>query len=368
MTKEEKKIFANLLQRIGINADDNKTEGAESPQQSLSAKEQKDISELATIFDSVLRESQQKKPAADLEPPTPDWQSEPSITLQGSESPEDQQSLLAYSDLGFEPSTGGGDPGVTVAEAIKLVVKREASKIEFALFEAIEDGKGDMGLWQVCKERIFTMLELLGEESPAEASDLRTNLPTTVDQSTTADKTDTSAKTPSSPSSEFVKVPDGVPVPPVVAALYPKTLLIAFRLLKTHFPDSPLISQFRLTIKAHRTSNILGSSTDLYDELIFFYWRDCTDLPAVVSLLHEMDLTGLVPSSKTRDLLYDITRQRKRDLAHHRMEESSQVSWWRMPPNEKAYRELVGNDGNHGLLTRLSSRQNAPLRIPSAVS
>ncbi|GAB1200924.1 hypothetical protein APSETT444_010305 [Aspergillus pseudonomiae] len=158
------------------------------------------------------------------------------------------------------------------------------------------------------------------------------------------------AQAPTEPS--HLEVPESVPVEPVVTALYPKMLLVAFRLLNLHFPNSPLISQFRATIKSHgRASAVLGSSTGLYNELIYFYWRGCHDIPGVVSLLREMEVIGIEPNHRTCGLLTGIVNQRDRDLKQHwkRMHNEKRgprrEPWWDLAPNRKAVRELLGPEG-----------------------
>lgn len=346
MTTQERETFGKLLGQLGIAPSAGETDQKKQPQKNAKSAEEVpgDLSHLSVMFESVLSDRRLMKkfgakPKKTGEPePRRSWSKEVSSAEETSELPaeEDLEPMLdglTYSDLGFaDPVTGNNaDIMLSVKDAIELVVKREATKIETALFLAIEEGKGDMGVWDVCKERIFTMLGHLGADAPA----------TPFADSDSPLSHDGAMTSSPNPSSGPLDIPDPVPAGPVVAALYPRTLLISFRLLNTHFPSSPLISQFRSTIKAQgRTSAVLGSSTDLHDEMISFYWNDCSDLPAVVSLLHEMDIMGLKPSQKTRQLLHGILHQRKRDLA-----KPGKDSWWRMPQNQKAFQELAGRDG-----------------------
>ncbi|KAJ5606415.1 hypothetical protein N7510_009196 [Penicillium lagena] len=345
MTPQERDTFGKLLGQLGITPSAGEIDQKKQPQKNAKSSEEGpgDLSHLSVMFESILSDRRlmkkfeaKPKKAAESEPRR-SWGKEVSSSVETSELPdEDLEPMLdglTYSDLGFaDPVTGNSaDIMLSVKDAIELVVKREATKIETALFLAIEEGKGDMGVWDVCKERIFTMLGHLGDDAPA----------TPFADSDSPLSHDGAMTLSPNPSSGPLDIPDPVPAGPVVAALYPRTLLIAFRLLNTHFPSSPLVSQFRSTIKAQgRTSAVLGSSTDLHDEMISFYWTDCNNLPAVVSLVHEMDIMGLKPSPKTRQLLHGILHQRKRDLA-----KPGKDSWWRMPQNQKAFQELAGRDG-----------------------
>ena len=264
---------------------------------------------------------------------------------------------------------------IPMAVAIRTITRRESAKIEGALREAIDDGRGDIGVWEICKERIFSMLQYLdtvqeSEQSHFSGSDLASvspeNKPPEIPDHPKGmesldgeykEANDENLQLPQGDESkpDFIpgpmRIPSWVPVESVVSVLYPRLLLVAFRLISTNFPKSPLISQFRSTIKAHgRTSSVVGASNELYNELIFFYWRGCNDLPAVISLLEEMELTGVEPNRRTHKLLHGIIKQRDSDLRQwhgrrHAGEETSKNPWWDMPPNRKVLYQILGHDG-----------------------
>ncbi|EPS33289.1 hypothetical protein PDE_08251 [Penicillium oxalicum 114-2] len=354
VTGSERKAFGELLGQLGVGRDQAADSGSAAESQHGSGESQERIQELMVKFGSILKDIQEKeKPSTRAERErqrTAGSDHDLPLADRISEYPEgDGESLdhlggppkLRLSDLGYsEPASATMmEPEITIQEAVEIVVKKESQKIEFALFQAIEEGKGDTGLWEVCKKRIFSVLQHLdegaeltvpGDDKAAEVAD------------------------PVHASSGPLRIPAVVPIGQVVTELYPRTLLIAFRLLNTHFPESPLIGQFRSTIKEQgRASALLGSSVALYDEMIHFYWHGCNDLPAVVSFLHDMDVTGLEPSFRTRRLLKDIVRQRKRDLGEDGPATHGQESFWNFPPNQAAYEELAGRGG---WLEKLRSR------------
>ncbi|KAJ5379990.1 uncharacterized protein N7496_002418 [Penicillium cataractarum] len=348
VTGQERKAFGELLGQLGIGRDDGNAHAGDAEQtQDLSSEGQERIKELMVKFGSILKDVQEKnktsakskrelQKAADTEGGIP-FSSGNSSSADGS-SEDVGGTKLRISDLGYtEPASATSvEPEITMREAIEFVVKKESEKIEFALFQAIEEGKGDMGLWDVCKERIFSVLQHLDEGAeitmPGSDNSYGANEASGTKQAT--------------PAAGPLRIPSVVPIGPVITELYPKTLLIAFRLLNTHFPESPLIGQFRSTIKEQgRASALLGSSVALYDEMIHFYWHGCNDLPAVVSFLHDMDVTGLEPSFRTRRLLKDIVRQRQRDKDTQEESLHGQESFWEFPPNKKAFEELAGRKG-----------------------
>ncbi|KAJ5295876.1 hypothetical protein N7508_010697 [Penicillium antarcticum] len=320
ITSQEKETFKALLEKLNAKRAENDGGDTSNP---LSAVKQAEITELMSVFDSLLQESnrKKKKEARKQKEEESKYIPKPERPATEEEVSEDKgPQRINIDDLGYtEAATSGAAITITMKEAIDMVVQRESEHIEFALFQAIEEGKGDMGVWEVCKARIFSMLHHV-ESQPAR-------------------------KVPRSAGP--LRVPAVVPIAPVVATLYPKTLLIAFRLLNTHFPGSPLIGQFRSNIKEHgRLSSLLGASSGLYDEMLYFHWRGCKDLPGVVSLLREMEVIGLTPSDKSRGMLTALVIRRNRDLeAHREAGGGGEHSFWDLPSNKEAFEALTCRGG-----------------------
>ncbi|KAJ9482180.1 hypothetical protein VN97_g11257 [Penicillium thymicola] len=337
ITTQEKLIFGGLLEQLGFKHDGETTES--SSFKPLSEEKKAEMAELMSVFDNLLKDPRAKKAAlkAKQQPKDDSSHRRQSKSETEEQVPGENQGpkRIYLRDLGYsEPATASAaEVTVSLRRAIEIVVKAESEHIEFALFQAIEDGKGDMGVWEVCKERIFSMLRHLDEKSLVEASD--------PDNLSTTDQPELSTR-PSGP----LRVPAVVPVAPVVVSLYPKVLLIAFRLLNTHFRESPLIPQFRSTIKEYgRISSFLGASSGLYDELIHYHWRVCKDLPAVISILREMNQLGINPSGKSRGMLTGLIIRHARDLEAHRKSPDGKDFFWDLPSNKEAFDELTRKDG-----------------------
>ncbi|EAW06861.1 uncharacterized protein ACLA_085570 [Aspergillus clavatus NRRL 1] len=364
MTRTEKKAFSDLLEQLGVDesgagalgtATATPTAPAGPQKPALSEEDRVEMTQVSAIFDSVLADIRKRKQrSARKAESAVAGASADGLAASATPGAETQRQQGQGEELGSDGVGTLGlrsDDPVSLERAIQLTVQRESAKIEAALRAAIDDGRGDVGIWDVCKERIFSLLQYLENNRVSESSS---------DPAATPAQSQSQSQSPSPSPSSPLDIPESVPVEAVVTALYPKVLLIAFQLLNSHFPGSPLISQFRLTIKSHgRTSAVLGSSTGLYNELVYFYWRGCNDLPSVVSLLEEMEVTGVEPDERTCGLLRAITEQRERDLRHHwkRVREENQGSrrdpWWDLAPNRKAVRELFGPDG---WLQRLETR------------
>jgi hypothetical protein len=336
MTRGEKQVFGDLLEQLGAVSHDIETAKVQKPK--LSEADRNEMAQIAEIFDTVLRDIREKKQRSSVSKDStrPVVATEPLDTIRD---PEIRKRLLNFEYSNADISELLDNNQISMERAIELVVQKESRNIEGALLVAIEEGKEDAAVWDVCRERIFSMLQHLGD------SRLAQDIGISQDEKETADSPTATTESPQ------LDVPSSVPMEPIVTALYPKMLLVAFRLLNLHFPNSPLISQFRATIKSHgRASAVLGSSTGLYNELIYFYWRGCHDLPGVVSLLKEMEVTGIEPDQRTCGMLTGIFNQRDRDLKKHwkrmnREKRSSREPWWDLAPNRKAVRELTGPDG-----------------------
>ncbi|CAG7919812.1 unnamed protein product [Penicillium olsonii] len=346
ITPHEKEIFGGLLKKIGYKHDGVNAE-IDPKAKPLSPEKQAEMTELVAMFGNLLQDPQKqraaKKALKKQEYEMRVAQRKAAEKAANAEAKEAMPSApsgprrIKLSDLGYvEPASSAADEVmISVPSAIQMVVEKESEHIEFALFQAVEEGKGDMGVWEVCKERIFSMLRHLDEETFAQAS--------TEDlDAVERPEAETSAPRPSGP----LRIPPVVPTTPVLAALYPKTLLIAFRLLNTHFPRSLLISQFHSTIKEHgRLSAMLGASSGLYDELITYQWRVCKDLPAVIGILREMNQLGVNPSNKSRGLLTNVIVRQGRDLKAYEESSDGREFFWNLPSNREAFEELTCKDG-----------------------
>ncbi|EAU36560.1 conserved hypothetical protein [Aspergillus terreus NIH2624] len=347
MTQGEKQVFSELLEQIGVRPDapsppaDADTQPDPSPTphaSSLSDADRSEMAQISAIFDSVLKDMKRRRGRAASK--TVDAAAAAAAAASADEAAA-TTGLPPGEDADTDADIGHAlqEKQVSTERAIELVVQREAGKIEAALRAAVESGAGDTAIWAVCKQRIFSMLRHLDS---AEVSALPIS--------------DASAD---DGESETLTVPPGVPHEPVVVALYPQMLLVAFRLLNLHYPGSPLIAQFRATIKAHgRASAVLGSSTGLYNELIYFAWRGAHDLPGVVALLQEMEVTGVEGDGRTCALLDGIARQRERDLTEHRRRVRAEPGggaarepWWDLAPNRRA----TDGGGSHEAETLLDA-------------
>lgn len=341
VTSRERAAFNKLLSQL--NNDPNPTGGDEATHGTTGQNvKQNDIAELMKLFGGIVNiNAQPKSNTEDLSESThadrgaqksdivdvDNMRPEPEALDQPSEIEEMPMNEAIYTreELGLPPPRSGVDRHISMRQAVSLVVHQESCRIERALFEAIEGNKGDIAVWEVCKSHIFAMLHYMDGTNSANAS-------------------------ATASSDNAIIIPPMIPAGRVITKLYPQALLMTFRLLNTHFPESQLISQFRASIKAQgRASALLGASPELYHEIVYFYWNGCRDLPAVISFLRDMDLHGVQPSRETIALLRSIEQQGQSHMKLKNQDPSESAQggspFWDLPPNQKALSELSADGG-----------------------
>ena len=344
ITRSEKKAFVNLISGFERSQKEQEQSPAETPTQSKAGSE---LSSLLSIFDSILGEGAVQPPAAPA--PAVEKKDGPQQRQRSKDPETTEDDLRELRDAPTVPLSALGFPDarnttVTIPDGIKRVVRREMRAIEDALFDAINEGKGDMGLWDICKDRIFSMLQCLDVSGHTVPSASRNTSPSPASLALF--------------SSKSIEIPSVLPATTVVGELYPKTLLLAFRLLSSHFPESSLIDQFRSVIKSQsRTSAFLSTSESLTTEMMAFYWHKNQDLPTVVSLLRDINNSGIQVNDELCQLLSDIITDQKDHTTRVKWFGESGRSVWDLPPTQKALSELVQKGG---WLDRLDLRRKVP--------
>nr|KMM64698.1 hypothetical protein CPAG_01050 [Coccidioides posadasii RMSCC 3488] len=273
--------------------------------------------------------------------------------------------LRAFRDSVVDTSTPEGiqHAGIDPYLLAKLIAKRESSKICEELDNAVTNGKGDIGIWQVCEDKIFAMLGMLSQESLA-------SLPGFQDECNQGDghgqkrsALNNGSEIIGSPKTTIkeaspLNIPDNVPIAPVVLHTYPTVLLHAAKLLHKHYPMSQFSTQLLDTVKAHgRLSFIMGVSASLCNEFISFRWRVYNDLPYVVSVLEEMEEAGIKFNRETLEILDKIRSDRRVDKMRPGSQDDEQGDgtwWWESEATRTSYKDLVGwGRGKVGWITRI---------------
>lgn len=399
LTEAEKRVFRQLSdskndKSHGKNSSQGKTLRKSSTIQAPG--EQNEASEISSIFSSAVQDLN-KAPspvisAAEVkqdearrieqpdEPNTPDRET----ALESGQFSKIVSKLRAFRDSPVDGSSPENEQfsGIDPFPLAKLIAKRESIKICKELDDAVAEGKGDIGVWNVCENKIFGMLKLVDLENIASLPDLKQDsikqdivhsqkrLPTSSPSGHGLDGTRNKREPVESESP--LDIPEHVPVVTVVSKVYPNTLLHAAELLHSNFPMSQYSNQLLDTVKAHgRASFVMGASVELCNELISFRWRVYSDLPYIVSLLEEMEEAGIEFNWDTLSIVDDIRKQRQMDKYTTRTQNGDSDSgtwWWDSEATRSSYKDLAGwGRGKVGWITRIraqlrnSQRRNSKL-------
>ncbi|KAL2850973.1 hypothetical protein BJX68DRAFT_76378 [Aspergillus pseudodeflectus] len=369
MTTDETRTLASLFQQLeedtGVDAK-SVMEGDYLDYDGVSMADRNPMQEIYSIFDAAMQDANMRLNNSGVsEGPTSEAKIHSQTEIMDAVEPGNTSSSLHSDSEGFERPgmskeykefekfEGFEDSGGLEVEApshrkgkgkfnlklLKETINREGLKIESALCRAAEDKQqGEIRIWKICKESIFSMIQHLEPDGNREATSSMLDELEFPGRRELGDQ----SKTDTTP---ILDVPPFIPIEAVVTELYPRMLLSTFRLLNLHFPQSSLIAQFRSTINSlGRESAVLGSSMELYNELIYFYWRGRHDIPEVLSVLREMEVLGLSPNKLTLLLLKSISAQRKKDLESLKLSDAGRL-WWDLPQNRKAMRDLDGEGG-----------------------
>lgn len=326
---------------------------AEADQIEAMKTEENEMSEISAIFDAVLRDAQKRK---DRQAQLNDKHSAGEGKVLDAKAQEDaiktQNKIFHLPDTDEELAELLNKNEMTLANAIELIIARETTRINSILHAAVEEQIMPGKFWKLCQTHVFSMAQHLRREDEKIASGQ-------------AVQHSRKSKTPESP----LKVPACVPIESVVVAVYPRVLRTAFALLNVHFPDSYLVNEFRTKVTSlGRESATLGLSAQLYNDMIYFHWRVTHDIAELVTLLREMELTGVNPTAGTITIINSIVEERQSDLKRRQRDKPSDQPWWDHPPNRKAFRQLTGEDTwGDGLLSRMTKLYKSK-KLKKAVS
>lgn len=357
----------------------------------ITAHEREEISDISDIMDSSMqklnrtraREAMEAEDGMGLSKDNDDGDRLPHFRKPVSRIPGAESSKLGkvYAKLKrFEASdvdSSTSNPALAGLDPFPiafLIGQRESDKICAEMDAAVAAGKGDLGVWNICEDRVFAMLNVVKPENggvssssvPGRSSGSANTLDAkgkskpdeVVEMPAVADMT-------SQDQSEIARIsgldiPPDVPVLQVVRQVYPRVVLHALRIFHANFPVSHFATQFPETVKSHsRFSRIVGVHTFFYNEIITFRWRFYSDLPQVTALLREMEVIGVPFDNGTLRIVEEICIQkdeaeRSADIGSKEDRYVNNAWWWDTEAASKAYRELVeGDEENPDWVTKI---------------
>jgi Mtf2 family len=274
------------------------------------------------------------------------------------------------------------DPESVFQGTIHRYCRDEMEKIANS-FQSVLKRHGDVGIWNTCLTRVFPMIELLDASLRKEKSLRDENFSQRKQVQEPTQKTSSEmpkldapiASIKSSPAeSPLPDLPPYVPPLYIISRLYPAALLLAFRLLRTQFPTSPLALALLPQIRSlGPTSYVLGASTEFYNALIELRWDVYSDLQGIDRLLMEMERSGVEFDLGIWDILVKIGGERFTDL--HDADGGTRGSvFWERPSNVGWFQKVAvewkmvvaGRLREQGLGAEISEREYGAVILPES--
>lgn len=222
---------------------------------------------------------------------------------------------LDYNESHFE-ETAKKEEEAMDNDQLEELRKPIREKVEARMHAAETDAE----LWAVMEREVFPLIEKLGLVKPGKEKPLKKRAPGRKP-----------AITPKASKREIVLPPKeqqivqfepiqhkGQVISPLAfyGPLYPSYLLLGLRLLDRSFAKPSLLTLSILPkIKSlGLISHVLGASTQLYNELLIIHWYRYDDFRGAISLLSEMEESGLSFNKETLEIVDDIVRMQGRIL------------------------------------------------------
>ena len=265
------------------------------------------------------------------------------------------------------------DPEAVFQTTADRFCREEMGELADSFQKAMEAG-GDVGIWNACLATVFPMIKLLNVSLRHEkAQHKRLEAPTrgTPNQASKAGTAKASTEL-SPPEPTLADLPPSVPPLYVISRLYPAALLLAFRLLRTNFPTSPLSLAILPQIRSlGPTSYVLGASSEFYNALIELRWDVYSDLKGIDGLLTEMERSGVEFDVGTWNTLVKIGGERFNDL-HDADGGVRGTEFWERSHNVKWYQKvavewklvIAARLREHGLGSEISEREYGTNTLP----
>ncbi|KIX00708.1 uncharacterized protein Z518_09773 [Rhinocladiella mackenziei CBS 650.93] len=242
-------------------------------------------------------------------------------------------------------------------EHIQHAVRERMTEISEALQAAAASTtkRGDIAMWEVCEEQIFSLasslkpirrkqssvigphkftFSLLQSDNPPELleaaeREFRDSAPVTPN-TTVATRSLPETHEPLS-ETRFKPWTDLT----ILHHVYPAALLLALRLYIEHFPESQLAHNLLPRIRSlGHTSYVLGASPQFYNSLMSLVWLTRSSLREIDALLSEMERGGVELNEETYRILTRLENERAEDLTRDErhagvLRGSRGAAWWK---------------------------------------
>lgn len=185
------------------------------------------------------------------------------------------------------------------------------------VWRLLDKAETDVEIWRVLENEVFNIVVRFQEQLKAEE-----------EESDKVAKKAPRRKKKGAIDAEATE-PEEVPLLAILETNYAAHCLYALRLLRRHFRTSPYALFLLPKIKSlGPISYVLGTSTDLYNELMFIKWREYSDLHGISELGTEMRNRGLAVNQMTLEVLRAVLLMSKQGLKGKYGEVVK--AWWEM--------------------------------------
>lgn len=117
----------------------------------------------------------------------------------------------------------------------------------------------------------------------------------------------------------------------MIQATYPVHMLNALRTLRTKFPRSLYALAIVSRVKdLDPVSQVLGLSTELYNELLYIVWRQHSDIFECARIMEDMHAEGLLSDYNTNAIFRDAEREMEAVESSNPPSSTVRCAWWKL--------------------------------------
>ena len=207
----------------------------------------------------------------------------------------------------------------------------ERQQHEEKVMRALNSAPTDLAVWRVLQTQVFSLVvefKALDDQNKAQAvSSTQSESPP--------------GKTPKRKHDRPSAAPLQTATYSILEYNYAKYLVHALRLLRKSFPTSPIVFAFLPTIKLlSQMSYVLGTSTALYNEILFLQWTQRADLHGMADILTEMAGQGIRPDKGTLVVLRAVARDHHDASNILREKKTGKDTWWSLRSVQEGWTRL----------------------------
>ena len=212
-----------------------------------------------------------------------------------------------------------------------------------------ESANSDVEIWRVLEEEVFNLITHLDEhiklvEKATKRHAAKVRKAEAEDEDSADTKLEKRRLKKDATASVKLTETKAIPVDNLLAILnrnYAEYCLHAHRLLRRKHPTSSYGPQILATIKRRGPiSYVLGVTTDIYNEVLFYQWTQYSDLHGMADTIEEMMNQGIEGNEVTIALIKGIAKQRR--MGRRRAFSPPVMrQWWTMRGTVEGWKRMI---------------------------